>query len=107
VTATAGTAVKMQSVAVGSGYPFQPNTIVVKAGDMVTLNITNCQTFLHQFVGPSLSITNKVDIPGGGDANITFKAPDKPGKYMFWCPVEPPTGLPHAARGQTGEVIVQ
>ncbi len=98
---------RIQALTSGGGLAFQANTIVVKAGDNVTLNITNCNTFLHQFLAPSLGVTNKVDIPAGGDANVTFKAPDRPGKYMFWCPVEPPNGLPHAQRGQTGEIIVE
>lgn len=89
------------------GTAYTPNTIVVKAGDSVTLNVTNCSTFAHTFISPGVGLTNKTDVPTGGDVNITFKAPAKAGKYMFWCTVEPPSGLPHAARGQTGEIIVQ
>ena len=107
VAATAGAPVKLQAGLFAGNLAFQANTITVKAGDNVTLNITNCGTALHQFMSPALGVTNKVDIPQGGDANVTFKAPDRPGKYMFWCPVEPPGAASHASRGQTGEVIVQ
>lgn len=103
VTETAGTPVKLQAI----GVAFEANTIMVKAGDNVTLNITNCATFQHNFVSPALGVATKVDIPVGGDATVTFKAPDKPGKYMFWCSVKPATGPSHAERGMTGEVIVQ
>jgi plastocyanin len=105
VTATTGTPVKLQTI----GITFQANTIVVKAGDNVTLNLTNCATFQHNFMSPALGVPNKVDIPVGGDANVTFKAPDKAGKYMFWCstPSGPTNPLSHGERGMTGEIIVQ
>ncbi len=106
VTATAGTPVKIINT---PGVPpkFQANTIVVKAGDSVTINVTNCSTAQHNFVSPALGV-DKVDIPVGGDATLTFKAPDKPGKYMFWCSVtSASTGISHANLGDTGEVIVQ
>jgi plastocyanin len=54
-----------------------------------------------------MNVTTKVDIPTAADATVTFKAPDKPGKYMFWCTVAPAGSLSHAERGMTGEVIVQ
>lgn len=103
VTETAGTPVKV----VVPGLSFAPNTIVAKPGDTVTLNITNCTTFQHNFYSPALNVTNKLDIPAAADSTVTFKAPDKPGKYMFWCSVTPPNSLSHAERGMTGEVIVQ
>jgi len=104
VTAAPGTPVKLQNI----GLTFQANTIVVKAGDPVTLNVTNCVTFAHNFLSPALGVNTAVDIPAGAsDVNITFNAPSKPGKYMFWCPLRPPGSLSHVERGMTGEVIVQ
>ncbi|HVA25114.1 MAG TPA: cupredoxin domain-containing protein [Chloroflexota bacterium] len=105
VTETAGAAVKVQTI----GLAFRANTIVVKAGDNVSLNFTNCAAFQHDFISPALGVNTKVNIPVGGDATVTFKAPNKPGKYMFWCntPSGPSNPLNHAERGMTGEVIVQ
>ncbi|MFI5266827.1 MAG: hypothetical protein ACHQ7M_05550 [Chloroflexota bacterium] len=105
VTETAGTPVKLQTI----GFTFRANTIVVKPGDSVSLNFTNCATFQHDFISPALGVTSKVDIPVSGDATVTFKAPDKPGKYMFWCntPSGPTNPLNHGERGMTGEIIVQ
>ncbi len=103
VTATAGTPLKV----IVPSLSFAPNTIVVKAGDSVTLNIINCTAFQHNFYSPALSVNNKLDLPIAADTTVTFKAPDKPGKYMFWCTVTPPGALSHAERGETGEVIVQ
>ncbi len=89
------------------GLAWSPNTIVVKAGDTITLNITNCTTFQHNFVGPGLGVSDQgVNVPVAGDATVKFTAPSTPGKYMFWCSVKTPNGT-HAERGQTGEVIVQ
>ncbi|HLG72233.1 MAG TPA: cupredoxin domain-containing protein [Chloroflexota bacterium] len=105
VAETSGTPVKVTV----PGLAWSPNTITVKAGDNVTLNITNCTTFQHNFVAPSLGVSSDgIRVPAAGDnIEVTFKAPDKPGKYMFWCSVKPPNGLSHAERGQTGEIIVQ
>jgi plastocyanin len=88
------------------GLYFAPNTITVKAGEQVTLNFTNCSTFAHNFTSPALG-TPKTDIPAGADVNVTFTAPSKAGKYMYWCSVQPPSSLSHGERGETGEIIVQ
>jgi len=96
--------VKLQA----QGLTWVNNTIVVKAGQKIDVNLTNCSTFAHAFVSPSLGVSDKVDLPAAAD-NVTFSftAPNQPGKYMFWCPVTPPGGASHASRGETGVVIVQ
>ncbi|MBV8083818.1 MAG: hypothetical protein JO247_03290 [Chloroflexi bacterium] len=89
------------------GLVFKTNTITVKAGDAVKLSFTNC-SFAHAFVAPSLGVPDKVDIAAGADnVAVSFTAPTTPGKYMFWCPIQPPGGLSHAERGETGVIIVQ
>ena len=103
---TSGTAAKV----VVPGLAFKDNVLVVKAGDKVALTVTNCTPNTHNFVSPALGVPadKKQDIPPAADnVSVTFTAPDKPGKYMFWCTTTPPGGLSHAERGMTGEVIVQ
>ena len=92
------------------GLSFKANTWVVKAGDKISVDITNCATFAHNFVSPDLGVpaANKINIGAAAPSTtVTFTAPTKPGKYMFWCSTQPPGALSHAERGMTGEVIVQ
>ncbi|MBV9120172.1 MAG: cupredoxin domain-containing protein [Chloroflexi bacterium] len=91
------------------GLTFKDNVLVVKAGDTITLNITNCATFAHNITSSSLKIDPPVQLPvGGTDVAVKFTAPTQPGTYMFWCSTTPPgTSVSHAERGMTGEVIVQ
>lgn len=93
------------------GLTFRDNTLVVKAGQAVTLDVVNCSPFGHNFVSPSLKVS-QVDLPKAATVadktTIAFTAPTQPGKYMFWCSTVPQPGQPsHAERGMTGEVIVQ
>jgi plastocyanin len=87
---------------------FTTNTLVVKAGDTVNLTFTNCDTFAHNFISPSLKADPATDIPAAASSTaVSFTAPTQPGTYMFWCSVQPVGALTHAERGMTGEVIVQ
>ena len=107
ITATAGQPVKIINANSPQNTPiFLANTIVVKAGDQITLNVTNCSTAFHNIQSPALKM-NKTDIPVGEDVTIRFTAPTQPGKYMFWCSAGPANGPTHAERGDTGEIIVQ
>lgn len=103
-TLTGGQAAK---VLVGAVH-YETNTFVVKAGDKVSLDVTNCDTFAHNFFSPSLKVDPAVDIPGAANlVNVSFTAPTTPGTYMFWCSIQPVGALTHAERGMTGELIVQ
>ncbi|HEX6513666.1 MAG TPA: hypothetical protein VF157_15290, partial [Chloroflexota bacterium] len=104
ITVTAGQPAKLQA----QGLVWVNNTLVVKAGQKVDVSMTNCSAFAHAFVSPSLGVNDKVDLPAAADnVSFSFTAPSTPGKYMFWCPVQPPGGLSHASRGETGMVIVE
>jgi len=81
---------------------WQPNTLVVKGGDKVSLTIHNPGSTAHTFVSPGLNVGNAVDVPNGKDASVSFTAPTAPGAYQFWCNIPG-----HAEAGMVGEVIVQ
>ena len=80
---------------------WQPNTVVAKAGDKVTLAVKNTGNTAHTFLSPALSV-NQEDVPVQKTTSVTFTAPSAPGAYQFWCNIPG-----HAEAGMVGEVIVQ
>lgn len=80
---------------------WQPNTVLAKAGDKVTLAVKNSGNTAHTFVSPGLSVKQE-DVPVQKTTSITFTAPNAPGAYQFWCNIPG-----HAEAGMVGEVIVQ
>ena len=80
---------------------FLPASIVAKAGQRVTVTLSNYDDAPHTFTAPGLGVNVKV--PGGSagkPASVTFSftAPKKPGVYEWFCamPCDP------AAMGQDG-----
>ena len=60
----------------------------VKAGQTVTVTVSNYDTAPHTYTAPSLNINER--IPGGSATNpstakFTFKAPSTPGTYQWFC----------------------
>ena len=98
ITATAGTPVEIQAT---EALKWQPNTIMVSAGEKVTLDVKNPGNTAHTFVSPALNVT-MVAIPTGKTTTVSFTAPAKPGAYQFWCNIPG-----HAEAGMVGEVIVR
>jgi len=80
---------------------WQPNTLVAKAGDKVTLQVKNGGATAHNFISPGLNVT-ATDVPTAKTVAVSFTAPTAPGAYQFWCNIPG-----HAEAGMVGEVIVQ
>lgn len=80
---------------------WQPDTIVAKAGDKVTLTIKNTGNTAHTILSPALNL-NQTDVPIQKTTTVSFTAPSAPGAYQYWCNIPG-----HAEAGMVGEVIVQ
>ncbi|HEX6512759.1 MAG TPA: cupredoxin domain-containing protein [Chloroflexota bacterium] len=80
---------------------WQPNTIMAKAGEKVTLQIKNSGNTAHTILSPALNL-NQTDVPIQKTTEVSFSAPSAPGAYQFWCNIPG-----HAEAGMVGEVIVQ
>ena len=80
---------------------WQPDTIVVKGGDKVTLQLKNAGNTAHTIISPALSVS-QTDVPIQKTVGVSFTAPGAPGAYQFWCNIPG-----HAEAGMVGEVIVQ
>jgi uncharacterized cupredoxin-like copper-binding protein len=81
---------------------WQPDTIIAKAGDKITLQVKNAGNTAHTFISPSLGVNSVEDVPIGKTTPLSFTAPTAPGAYQFWCNIPG-----HAEAGMVGEVIVQ
>jgi len=81
---------------------WQPDTVVAKPGDKITLQIKNTGNTAHTFLSPSLGVSNAKDVPTGKTVPVSFTAPTAPGAYQFWCNIPG-----HAEAGMVGEVIVR
>lgn len=80
---------------------WQPNVVLAKAGDKVTLAVKNTGNTAHTFASPALNV-NQEDVPIQKTTSVSFTAPSAPGAYQFWCNIPG-----HAEAGMVGEVIVQ
>lgn len=71
---------------------FDPQMLVVRAGDEVTLRVLNQSNFRHGFEIVGYDVRTK-ELNGGQTDTITFIA-DKPGIYVYRCniPYDPATG---------------
>lgn len=98
VTATNGQA----SLEATDTLKWQPDTIVVKGGDKVTLSIKNAGNTAHTFLSPALGVNSQQDVAVQKTTTVSFTAPSAPGAYQFWCNIPG-----HAEAGMVGEVIVQ
>ena len=84
----------------GDDLKFTPNTLTVKAGDKVTVNLVNNGSVAHTFVIPDLNV--KADMPAGKTNTVTFTAPTKAGTYQIICDVPG-----HKEAGMVAQLIVQ
>lgn len=85
-----------------SSTGFTPKQINVSANSVVTISITSTDSYTHgfEFDSPDLSAI-RIGVSPGETRAITFNAP-KAGSYAFHCMVPG-----HAARGETGTMIVK
>jgi uncharacterized cupredoxin-like copper-binding protein len=81
---------------------WQPNTIMAKPGEKVTLTVNDTGNTAHDFISPTLGVSTGVAIPNGKTTTVSFSTPNQPGTYQFWCSIPG-----HAEAGMVGEVIVQ
>ncbi len=91
-------AIKLKVTASG----FSPSNFTVKSGATVTLSVTSGDDQTHVFMMDDKSLSALAVGLGPQETRvITFNAP-KSGTYTFRCDVPG-----HAARGETGKMIVQ
>jgi plastocyanin len=94
---------------VADSYSFKPDTITVKAGHPVTLNVKNDATLLpHNLVikAPETGVDVTIEVKAGKTASATF-TPATPGTWEIYCSKEPPFGKSHRERGMHGKLIVE
>ena len=88
---------------IASDMDYQPNEITVQAGQDLSVALLNQGEEEHniEFELPSgEKILAKNVQPGKSDI-LEFKAPQEPGTYTFYCPVEN-----HHEKGMEGKLIV-
>jgi len=77
-------------------YYFQPAKVTGKAGDKITLELTNVGSVEHNFTLTDQNV-NK-DVEPGEEAEVTVTVP-KSGTLTFYCEY-------HRQRGMTGQLTV-
>lgn len=92
-------------------FKFEPNTWTVKAGEEVTLAITNNGAVEHDWVLLGTMITAPADgekdvifeaeVAPGATENVTFTAPATPGEYQVICEI-----AGHLEAGMEGKLVV-
>jgi heme/copper-type cytochrome/quinol oxidase subunit 2 len=79
-------------------FAFRPNTLTVKVGTPVHINVQNTSSEAHNFDLPAFGVN--VNLPPGTTTAVTF-TPTQTGTYYFWC------NLPgHPQAGMVGKITV-
>ncbi|HUY70230.1 MAG TPA: cupredoxin domain-containing protein [Candidatus Baltobacteraceae bacterium] len=97
--ASGGASLSLQLSNAQGQFVITPNVITVKAGESVTINVTNDGTMVHSFVIPDISVSAP-DLSPGQSAVLTFTAPAA-GNYTYYCPVDS-----HKTLGMVGTLVV-
>jgi plastocyanin len=71
---------------VASGTAWDTNSLDMTAGDEVSVEVTNQDSFEHNFTFAEAGANQ--DVEGGEDATVTFTAPAA-GSYEFFCKYHP------------------
>lgn len=79
---------------------FNPDTLTVKAGQLVTVEIANKDSVPHTFEIEGVQGVG-VGIPPGSEGTLEFTV-DQPGTYTIFCGVGS-----HRAQGMVGQLVVQ
>jgi len=90
-------------------YSIKPDTITVKANQLVTLKVTNKATFIsHNIVikAPDAGLDVKLDVRAGKTGTVTL-TPTRAGTYEIICDKSPPIGKSHKERGMHGKLVVE
>lgn len=83
----------------GDNFLYDPKTIRVKQGDVVTIHFMSMNGF-HDFVIDGLNVKSD-KISNGGSTKVTFTA-SKKGTFEYYCSVGT-----HRANGMVGTLIVE
>lgn len=96
-------------------YLYEPNEIVIPAGQQITLNLTNNGAVHHELVIMKLGTTVgesfgdedeeniywEQEVEPGQQMSVAFTAPSEPGVYQFVCGIEG-----HYTAGMKGTIRV-
>jgi uncharacterized cupredoxin-like copper-binding protein len=86
------------------GYRFNPTTIYAQPGELLDISLTNYSADVpHSIVFdlPGEVVGLQAPLEPGDSRIVTLRAPEQPGSYTFYCPVDD-----HADRGMVGNLIV-
>lgn len=98
VNGTASIAAGVPLAMEAADFAFSPNTLTVKAGTRVHINVTNTSPEPHNFSLPVFGVN--VNLPPGTTTPVNFTA-SRAGTYYFYC------SLPgHPQAGMVGRLTV-
>ncbi|WP_224998914.1 cupredoxin domain-containing protein [Cesiribacter sp. SM1] len=89
---------------VAENMEYKPNEIRVSPGQQLTITLVNRGNENHniEFELPDGEQELENPVEPGASASLSFKAPDQPGTYTIYCPVDN-----HKEKGMTGKLIVE
>lgn len=106
--APSGNTVTVEMHARENSWTWDPDTIRVKAGDHVVLNITNEDTYDHGFAVDAFGINKRISPKSS--IQLEFDA-TRTGEFIFYCSVPCGSGTVNGKiRGhpdQTGKIIIE
>lgn len=97
-----------------SDFAFKPNAWTVKAGEEISLELTNTGTVEHDWslmiqpaeapfdAADEPNVVSKFDLATGQSTTVTFTAPTEPGEYQVICTVPG-----HMEAGMVGTLTVE
>lgn len=93
-----------RTMLIASGFRFNPSKITVAPGELVKLRLVNQGLHAHRvkFELPRGEVKIKRELRPGEGETLTFRAPEKPGEYVFYCPHSD-----HRDRGMEGVLVVK
>lgn len=89
---------------VAENMQYNPSQIQVQAGEEVRIRLINRGDEEHniEFELPGREEELEENLQPGERGTLSFTAPDQPGTYTIYCPVED-----HKDKGMTGQLIVE
>ena len=86
-------------------FRFDPQELTASPGQAMRLELVNKGASPHSIEfhlegEAEAELTSQV--PAGESGSLTFTAPDRPGKYVYYCPVGN-----HRSRGMEGTLVVR
>lgn len=89
---------------VATNFNYDPQRLTVAPGEKVKIRLINHGSVKHniEFELPSGEVEFEQPVPPGQSKTLTLTAPQKPGQYVVYCPVDN-----HRNKGMTATLIVQ